>query len=138
MYALATGHPDAWLLKQYADSARVPPVLVWAVAYQESEHNLNPALRGHHCAKLPTCEVGRFQILPSTAKVRCPDLNVFIYRDNIKCGVRYLRYWYDVQGSWEEAVRAYQCPKCKWRTPYEKDVMAIVGRFELRLGRELP
>lgn len=33
----------------------------------------------------PNCEVGRFQIKPSTAKGRCPGLNIWLYDGNLAC-----------------------------------------------------
>jgi len=41
--------------------------------------------RTHH---EPDCEVGRFQIKPSTARFRCPNLNVFTYDGNLTCFAR--------------------------------------------------
>lgn len=126
-----TGHPDALYLAAEADRQGVPRLVAWAIAYQESRHELAPDLRGHHCRGRPGCEVGRFQILPSTARLACRDLDVWKYSGNVACGLRYLRLLYEERGSWVAAVRAYQCPRCLRRTEYEQQVMATIGRFAL-------
>ena len=132
LYALVTGHPDAWRLKAYADSARVPPVVAWALAWQESRNNLNAGVRGRHG------EWGRLQVMSATARVVCPTLDIRTYEGNVACGLRYLRRQFEVRGSWEAAVRAYQCPACRQRTDYERSVMETVGRFTSRLMGRVP
>ena len=127
LWTLATGHPDAALLAAYADSAHVPHTVVWAIAWQESRHNLNPAVRGR------AGEIGRLQVLPRTAKTFCADLDIYTYSGNVKCGVRLLRGHFQRRGSWAAAIRAYQCPTCTRDTPYQRSVLERVGRIELRL-----
>lgn len=132
LWAMATGHFDAARLKAHADSAQVPVAVAWALAYQESRHNLNPSLRGRHG------EWGRVQVMPATARAVCPTLDIRTYDGNVACGLRYLRQRYEISGSWEAAVRAYQCPRCTSTTPYERSVMETVGRFTTRLLGRMP
>jgi len=132
VWTLATGHPDAAALAAFADSARVPHTVVWAIAWQESRHNTNPALRGS------AGEWGRMQILPSTARHICPTLDVRTYLGNVACGVRLLRGHYARTGSWVLAIRAYQCPRCPRDTAYQRSVLERVGRIELRLKELQP
>jgi hypothetical protein len=84
-----------------ADSAHIDERATLAIAWEESRDNLNPHLRGHHCWYSymtvsgdsvrvrhhhdPDCEVGRFQIKPSTARRRCPGLDIFTYGGNTRC-----------------------------------------------------
>ncbi len=42
-------------------------------------------VRPRHVHHEKNCEVGRFQIKPSTAKLRCPAWNVFTYGGNLAC-----------------------------------------------------
>jgi len=92
----------------------VEPRAALAIAWEESAANLDPKLRGHHCwysVRLdsdewvlnahewvvrradalwlvhhePNCEVGRYQIKPSTARLRCPGTDVFTYSGNLAC-----------------------------------------------------
>lgn len=91
--------PDQAHLVHLADSAGLPPAVVEAIAWQESGVNLSPTLRGHHCwwstrvGETLTihherdCEVGRFQIKPSTGRARCPGLNIWVYDGNTHCFV---------------------------------------------------
>ena len=132
LWSLVTGHPDAWRLKAYADSTHVPAVIAWAISWQESRHNINPRLRGKHG------EWGRFQVMPSTARAICPTLDIRTYEGNVMCGLRYLRHQFEARGTWEAAVRAYQCPRCTQRTEYERSVMEMVGRFTSRLMGVVP
>lgn len=108
--------PPHWPDRAHLDSVAGRDSLVaLAVAWQESGANLNPRLRGHHCwysylqYNIPAhqdtnvvvthksvvhheadCEVGRFQIKPSTARRRCPGLNVWTYDGNVRCFVHML------------------------------------------------
>lgn len=132
LWTLATGHPDAGLLAFYADSAQVPHEIAWAVAWQESRHNLNPALRGR------AGEVGRFQLMRATARALCPGLNIYTYTGNVACGLRYLRSQYERTGSWSRAIRAYQCPACKHATAYERSVVSKIGYITLKLAELMP
>src|SRR4029077_19542276 len=87
--ALALRCPDAFHLRYEAARAGLPPAAVLAVAEVESDCDVRPTLRGHYCwwrGHHPrNCEVGRFQIKPSTARARCPGFNVFHYEDNVEC-----------------------------------------------------
>lgn len=92
---------DGVELLSVAESAQVDQRAMLAVAWEESRDNLSPHLRGHHCWYTqrivrgdtvvvrrhhePDCEVGRFQIKPSTAHHRCPGLDVFTYAGNTRC-----------------------------------------------------
>lgn len=92
----------------------VNPRVALAVAWEETAANIDPKVRGHHCwysVRIDSddwvlnahevvvrrtdalwlvhheqnCEVGRFQIKPSTARLRCPGLDVFTYGGNLAC-----------------------------------------------------
>lgn len=76
---------DDFFLKSVARQAAISPTRFEAVARVESGCNLNPRLRGHHCLTLRDCEIGRFQIKPSTARLRCRGLNIRRYHDNVVC-----------------------------------------------------
>lgn len=93
--------PDRVHLVALADSAGIDAPAALAIAWEESAANLNPHLRGHHCwyttyAEVGDltvtvqhhehdCEVGRYQIRPSTARLRCPGLNILTYAGNTRC-----------------------------------------------------
>lgn len=99
--------PDSVQLRQVAVAANVPYAVVAAIALEETGANLSPTLRGHYCwygykslvvnpvsngidtvrvvHHEKDCEVGRFQIKPSTAKGRCVGLNIWTYDGNIAC-----------------------------------------------------
>lgn len=77
--------PDAHYLVHQADAAGLPRALVLAVAWTESRTNLNPKLRGHHCHAQANCEVGRYQIKPATAALRCPGFDIRRYSGNVGC-----------------------------------------------------
>jgi len=95
---------DGIVLLDLADSAGIDEKATLAIAWEESRENLSPHLRGHHCWYThrvvvedtvivrqhhePDCEVGRFQIKPSTARRRCPGLDVFTYVGNTRCFAR--------------------------------------------------
>jgi len=50
------------------------------------------------------CEVGRFQIKPSTARRRCPGKDIFTYNGNILCFFQ--MFWDDKQrGGTEFAIK---------------------------------
>jgi hypothetical protein len=72
-------HPDAATLALWSEAARVPTFFTFAIAWRETRNNASPASRG----KLG--EVGRFQILPRTARTRCPKIDVREYEGNLAC-----------------------------------------------------
>lgn len=102
--------PDYDRLITLADSAAIDRRVVLAIAWEETADNTDPRVRGHHCwysyrSFVPNpvtggtdtvrvthheadCEVGRYQIKPSTARFRCRDLNVFTYDGNLACFAR--------------------------------------------------
>lgn len=98
--------PDERRLEQYAAVWDVDARVAKAMAWQESGANLDPSLRGHRCwydhrtvIILPdgspyivrvehhesNCEVGRFQIRPTTAAWRCKGINIFTREGNYHC-----------------------------------------------------
>jgi|SRR5690348_15338398 len=106
--------PDRAQLTALADSAHIDRRAVLAIAWEETATNLDPLVRGHHCwytvpahwehwtvsrlfslqdsTLVPrhahherNCEVGRMQIKPSTARLRCPSLDIFTYEGNLAC-----------------------------------------------------
>lgn len=129
LYALATGHPDAALIKQYADSAKVPPVLAWALVATESGHGANNHARGKHG------EVGRMQLRRFHAgrfSARCGSLPLTDYRTNLCVGLHLLRSHYEAAGSWPLAVRRYNGSGVATLT-YLGKVEREVGAITMRL-----
>jgi hypothetical protein len=91
LLVLAPRCADSFHLRYEAARAGLPPKRVEAVAYAESACNLDPRLLGHRCRATPrTCDRGRFQIRPATARSRCPDLNTRTYKGNVACALRML------------------------------------------------
>lgn len=93
--------PDRAHLVHLADSANVPSGEVMAIAYEETGLSLLPSIRGHHCwysyhvdsntvvvHHERDCEVGRFQIKPSTGRARCSGINIWTYEGNTNCFIR--------------------------------------------------
>lgn len=87
--------PDASHLRYVAQQAGLDWRVFLAVAWTESQANLDPRLRAHACWRpgwrRPWCPFGRFQVLDSTAKERCPELNTHTYRGNTECAARILK-----------------------------------------------
>lgn len=77
--------PDAHVLRVWSEAAGVPYVYTWALAFEETQRNPSPGVRGAHL------EWGRFQILPSTARARCPAHNTQTYYGNLACFLRMTR-----------------------------------------------
>ena len=81
--------PDITYLQERAKSAEVEWRVAVAISWEEARSNLNPWLRGHYCWNAAirelNCEVGVFQIRVSTAKQRCPAVNIWTYEGNIAC-----------------------------------------------------
>lgn len=130
LLALMTGLPDAHYLKQQADSIGVPSVVAWAIAWEETRRNTDPRVRGGHG------EVGRFQLLPATARWACPHMNVREYAPNVRCGLTHLRSLHQRYGSWPEAIRAYNGRGPRARA-YRVRVLASVGLFVLTVPADL-
>lgn len=104
LWSLATGHPDAWVLKQYADSAGVPPVVGWAIATTESGHGPHNSARGRHG------EIGRMQLRrlhEGRFAEKCGSRPLTEYYTNICVGMHLLRSHYDATGDWALAIRRY-------------------------------
>jgi len=121
---------DKEVIISIADAHGINHRAALAIAWTESGNNLDTSLRGHHCwYSVPghwvldslsqeddsiyvpryvhherDCEVGRYQIKPSTARRRCANLNVFTYEGNILC---FFRMFYEDQhsGGTEFAIR---------------------------------
>jgi hypothetical protein len=88
---LALHCPDSFHLRWVAAQAEAfPPTRFEAIARVESGCNLATRLRGHHCLAKRDCEVGRFQIKPSTARKRCPGYNIWTYDGNVRCALTIL------------------------------------------------
>jgi hypothetical protein len=81
---------DSFHLQWMARESAIPPARFESIARVETACNLSPRVRGHHCPNRRDCEVGRFQIKPSTARRRCAELNVWTYRGNTECALRIL------------------------------------------------
>lgn len=126
---------DKRQLGALALTAGLPEAVVLAMAWQESGSNLNPALRGHHCwnetvGHLADCEVGRFQIKPSTGKARCPEFNVFTYRGNLDCFAKAFGEDYRVYG-FSGAIERWNAGGGH-APEYLEDVLAAVGWITLK------
>lgn len=78
-------HPDALRLRAAADALGVPYRYAYAIAWRETRNNDGPWTRGAHG------EYGRFQILPSTARSRCPGIDVGAYDGNVLCFMKLAR-----------------------------------------------
>lgn len=74
--------PDSPHLRYLARSAGLDGRVVESVAWHESRNELRPRLRGE------AGEWGRFQILPRTARRRCPALDVRTYKGNTQCFIK--------------------------------------------------
>lgn len=108
--ALIRGAPDDVHLRYLALQKHLQPRAVIAIAYEESAHNLDPRLRGHFCwwkgHHERDCEVGRYQIRPSTARSRCRGLNIWTYGGNTACFIK--MFAEDTQRlGLERAIRAH-------------------------------
>ena len=97
----ALRHPDAGTLELWSEAAGVPAVFTYAMAWEETRNNPNPAVRGAHG------EYGRFQIKASTARLRCPGLVVTEYEDNLACFLRMAQQDYYKCGNWRCAARIH-------------------------------
>ncbi len=127
LWTLWTGHPDAALLKQFADSAGVPPIFAWAVAAVESGHHADNKARGTHG------EIGRMQLKllwTHAFKAECGSLPLTDYLTNICKGMFLLRTSFDATGSWEQALRRYNGAGPN-ATRYVRAVEQEIGRIEL-------
>lgn len=75
------------------------------------------------------CEVGRYQIKPSTARRRCPELDVFTYGGNLACFVRMFKEDADGDGKLY-AITHHNGSGAKARE-YLDRVLRTVGRIAL-------
>lgn len=128
LWQLVSGHPDAAVIKQYADSAGVPPLLAWAVARVESGVVPNNLARGRHG------EVGRFQLrhIHSRAFTQpCGAKPLSDYHTNICKGLFLLRSHFDRTQDWRLAIRAYNGSGPATLT-YLTKVECEIGRMVLR------
>lgn len=143
LLTLQIAMPDSTNLRRLADSANVPASAVLAIAWQESNANLDPRLRGHHCwwsirrdsatvivHHEPDCEVGRFQIKPSTARSRCPGLSIWHYDGNVQCFLKMFREDVDRYGV-IDAIRRHN-GSGRSALAYTESVLATVGRLTLQ------
>src|SRR5258706_7045914 len=127
--ALLTGVPDAAALATQADSLGVPLVVALSVPTVESGHNLTPLLRGAHG------DLGRFQVRGAVWRNafggECRRLD--LYRSNIRCGLHILRWCYEREGDWSQAVACYNGAGPLARA-YAARVERVAGRIALRLA----
>lgn len=129
LWTLWSGHPDAALLKQYADSAKVPVVIAWAVAKVESGVRADNHARGTHK------EIGRMQLRrvhENSFRTQCGPLPLTDYLTNICVGMFLLRKHYAATGSWEAAIRRYNGGGAATAL-YLRKVEAEIGRIALRM-----
>lgn len=138
--------PDRYHLVITSLAAGVDPRVTLGVAWVETRANLQTSVRDHTCwyreqVYIPDsagaetrryiyhhardCAVGRFQIRPSTARRRCPGLNVFRYRDNLACFLTMMQQDVPATGI-ERAIWTYNHSDA-----YVTDVLAVVGHLAL-------
>lgn len=119
-----SGHLDENVLSLYADSLNVPREIVWTVAYLETRQGkqgnrsvgpgtIDTIFVGDTLKVVRKCrEIGRMQIrpcgpVPKLFGPRCSPASLREYRNNIYCGVLFLRFLYEKYGSWDVAVERY-------------------------------
>lgn len=78
-------HPDAPTLQLWSEVAGVPTFLTYAIAWRETRNNPSPWVRGARG------EVGRFQVMPATAKSRCAGIDVGTSEGNLACFLKMIR-----------------------------------------------
>lgn len=113
--------PDAPTLALWSEAAGLPTLLTEAMAWTESGRNLDPSLRG------AAGEWGRFQILPATARLRCPRQNITTARGNLGCFLRMMRQNYAACGDWRCAIARYNGAGPA-AAAYADRVLAVVQR----------
>lgn len=126
--SLLTGVPDAAALATQAESLDVPLLVALAVPTVESGTNLNPLLLGAHG------DLGRFQVRGvvwhDAFDGECTQLTV--YRSNVRCGLRILRWCFEREGDWGRATACYNGAGPLARA-YALRVERVAGRIALRL-----
>jgi hypothetical protein len=109
LFLLALHCADDFHLRYEADHAAYTPPMesrAAAIARVESACNLSPKLRAHACqSHRRDCEVGRFQIRPSTARRRCVGLNIRTYHGNVDCFLKVFGEDVDRLGLTDATVR---------------------------------
>ncbi len=157
--AHAQSWPDGATITAAADSAGISRHAALAIAWEETADNIDPKVRGHACWYMvpahwdkwgwntsmawfgdstlvprhthheKDCEVGRFQIKPSTARRRCPGLDVFTYDGNLACFTRMFKEDTDTSGTLSAIVHHNgRGPKAQ---EYLNRVLKTVGRLAL-------
>ena len=129
LWTFVSGHPDAALLKMYADSARVPVAVAWAVATVESGVVPNNAARGRHG------EIGRMQMQPQHAPAfiaECGTKPLTDYHTNLCKGMFLLRSHYLRTRDWRAAILRYNGSGPATEV-YLLKVEREIGRMWLRL-----
>jgi hypothetical protein len=117
---------DAAHLRLAARAAGVDERMVLAVAYVETRRNLDPRVLDQTCAHISRdCAVGRFQIKPSTARLRCPEENIRTYKGNVACFLKMFR----VDVAQVGPVQAVFVQN--HGDQYVRDVFAVVGVLSL-------
>lgn len=104
LWTLISGHPDAAVLKQFADSAGVPVEIAWAIAAVESGHG------PHNHARGKAGEIGRFQLKrhhSAAFAAECGTAPLTDYLTNVCKGLHLLRSHFDSTGDWRLAIRRY-------------------------------
>lgn len=105
---------DSLALRTMALEAKVPPMVLEAVAYVETRCNVNPLVRGPGklvwdstgtTAHRRCREVGRLQLNPCAFKL--PDSVRTSYTANVQYGAIRLRWLYERYGSWTLAIKRY-------------------------------
>jgi len=138
--------PDSLALKRVGEAVGVPAAVMYAVAWQETRLNVNPAIRGPgrlECDSIGNCrricrEIGRLQINPCIQwrHPACAVASLKIYASNLRCGAAILRSARDGALSWADALRIYNGSGVHARI-YAKEALAYVGWLAL-LTQEVP
>lgn len=130
---------DTGALHAAATMAGVPPVVMYAVAWQESrDGRLGNAYRGagrEQCdstgCRRVCREIGRMQLNPCIRYPlpACDSLRV--YWANLRCGAAVLHFRRAERGSWALAIRAYN-GSGPAADRYLRQVLAYVGWWALQ------
>lgn len=141
--------PDWNILTHMADVAHVPHGPVAAIAWLETRDNMDSAVRGHHCwhdrgervsamdtvhwatsVHTPNCEVGRFQIKPSTARARCPNLDIFTRQGNYICFFWMFHQDFDRYGAME-AIKRHHGGTPQQNAAYFREALKVIALVAL-------
>lgn len=131
--------PDSSALRRAGAEFNVPASVMYAVAWQETRSNVNPAVRGpgrEQCDSLGcrrVCrEIGRGQVNPCIVwkHPSCRRELLRVYEHNIRCMAAILRAAHDGASTWQDAIRKYNGSGPRARQ-YAKDALSYIGWLRL-------